>query len=104
MIADPAYFEACWKTGDDRRKCGGAFAHVFWPKETMALVREVGEEIVACAGLDGLNSNANEQVSRHARADAERWRVWLAAHEALCTHPAVFASSQHLLGVGRKPL
>lgn len=104
VLDDASYFEDCWKTGDDRKWCGDSFAHFFWPEEFVALIREAGVEIVECVGLEGVGSSFIEDVNRLARKHPERWQTWLAAHAELCTHPAVFASSQHLLVVGRKPL
>src|SRR5262245_16663048 len=96
VLEDGGHLEECWKAGDDRQWCGDYFAHFFWPEEIVALVRGAGVEVVECVGLEGLGSNYIEEVNRLARRQPERWRVWLAAHAALCTHPAVFAGSQHL--------
>lgn len=66
------------------------------------MVHQAGLSILARVGLEGLSSSYAEEVNGLARRHPERWRVWLAAHLELCIHPAVFASSQHLLVVGRK--
>jgi hypothetical protein len=70
----------------------------------VAFVCEAGVKILGCVRLEGLRTTYIEEVNRPARKHADGWRVWLAAHAALCTDPAVFAGSQHLLVVGRKPL
>lgn len=43
------------------------------------------------------------EISRLARRQPDGWLSWLAMHAALCTHPAVFATSQHMLVIARKP-
>lgn len=102
VLDDAGYFAECWQTGDDRRWCGDSFSHFFWPEEFIALIREAGLEIRDRVGLEGLGSGYQKEVNRLARHDPARWKVWLDAHAELCTHPAVFASSQHLLVIGRK--
>jgi hypothetical protein len=67
------------------------------------LVRGAGVEVVECVGLEGLGSHSIAEVGRLARRDPVAWRNWLEMHDALCTHPGVFATSQHMLVVGRMP-
>ncbi|HVC33896.1 MAG TPA: class I SAM-dependent methyltransferase [Chloroflexota bacterium] len=103
VLDDDRYFAECWQTGDDRQWCGNSFSHFFWPDEFVTLLREAGLEILDCVGLEGLSSNCLGEVNRLARHQPGRWQVWLDAHAELCTHPSVFASSEHLLIMGRKP-
>lgn len=83
--------------------CGTSFAHFFLPEEFQELARAGGIEIGACVGLEGLGSHSIAEINRLARRDPTAWANWLAAHYALCTHPAVFATSQHMLIVGQVP-
>jgi SAM-dependent methyltransferase len=100
-IAHETFAEAS-RTGDDRLWCGTSYAHFFLPEELVELVRAAGVEVVECVGLEGLGSHSIAEVKRLAR-DPVGWRNWLEMHAALCTHPAVFATSQHMLVVGRVP-
>jgi len=103
MIAATDVFREVWQTGDDRVWCGSAFAHFFLPEEFQDLLRASGVEIVECVGLEGLGSHSIAEINRLARDDSPAWENWLDAHHALCTHPGVFATSQHMLIVGRAP-
>lgn len=60
-----------------------------------------GLGIMECVGLEGLGSHSIAEVNRLARQSPDAWENWLEAHYGLCTHPAVFATSQHMLIVGR---
>jgi SAM-dependent methyltransferase len=101
-IAVTDKFGEAWRTGDDRLWCGTSFAHFFLPEELVELVEAAVVDVVECVGLEGLGSHSVAEINRLAR-DPVAWRNWLDAHEALCTHPAVFATSQHMLVVGRAP-
>ena len=96
-------FREAWQTGDDRVWCGSSYAHFFLPEEFRDLVDASGLDIVECVGLEGLGSHSIQEINRLARNDPDGWKNWLEAHAALCTHPGVFATSQHLLIVGRVP-
>lgn len=102
VLAHPSYFRKLWQTGDDVRWCGDAFAHFFRPEEFEALVGAGGLEVVARAGLEGFSSHAQPEINRLAREHPDWYEVWLELHERTCTDPHVFATSQHLLVVGRK--
>jgi SAM-dependent methyltransferase len=101
-IAATDLFREVWRTGDDRVWCGSSFAHFFLPEEFRALVGAAGVEVIECVGLEGLGSHSMEEINR-LRKHPTAWENWLEAHRALCTHPAVFATSQHMLIVGRAP-
>jgi SAM-dependent methyltransferase len=96
-------FRETWQNGDDRSWCGSSFAHYFLPEEFRDLVTASGLEIVVCVGLEGLGSHSIREINRLARKDPASWENWLEAHLAMCTHPGVFATSQHMLIVGRAP-
>jgi SAM-dependent methyltransferase len=104
FIALPDAFSEIWQTGDDRLWCGTSFAHFFMPEEFRDLVSAAGVEISACVGLEGLGSHSIAEINRLARQDPAAWKNWLEMHHALCTHPAVFATSQHMLIVGHTAL
>lgn len=104
MIAQTDAFRAIWQTGDDHFWCGTSFAHFFMPEEFRDLVSAAAVEIVACVGLEGLGSHSMAEINRLACNHPQAWENWLEAHRALCIHPAVFATSQHMLIVGRAPL
>jgi len=104
VIGATELFAECWRTGDDRVWCGTSYAHFFLPEELVDLVRAAGVEVVECVGLEGLGSHSIAEVGRLARRDPVAWRNWLEMHAALCTHPGVFATSQHMLIVGRAPV
>lgn len=103
-IAATDTFREAWQTGDDRLWCGSSFAHFFLPEGFRELASSGGVEIIECAGLEGLGSHSIAEINRLARSDPAAWENWLEAHDALCTHPAVFATSQHMLIVGRAPI
>jgi SAM-dependent methyltransferase len=94
-------FREAWQTGDDHLWCGSSFAHFFLPEEFRDLASAGGVEVLECVGLEGLGSHSVEEINRLARTQPTAWENWLEAHHALCTHPAVFATSQHMLIVGR---
>ena len=53
-------------------------------------------------GLEGVGFNIHKEINRLARHHPQAWENWLESHYQLCTHPAVFAISGHMLVVGRK--
>ena len=102
-IAATELFDEAWRTGDDRAWCGTSFAHFFLPEELDALMAQTSLQVVERVGLEGLGSPSSRAVNRLARRDPEAWANWLRAHDGLCTHPAVYATSGHMLFIARKP-
>lgn len=97
------HFREIWQDGDDYLWRGGtSYCHFFMSKELKELVTNSGVEILECVGLEGLGSNTRREINKLARGLPKAWRNWLEAHHELCTHPAVFATSGHMLVVGRK--
>jgi ubiquinone/menaquinone biosynthesis C-methylase UbiE len=92
-----------WREGDDHHWYGSSYAHFFLPEELLALCEAGGLEVVQTVGLEGLGSHTVAEINRLARRQPTGWQNWLEMHAALCTHPAVFATSQHMLVIGRKP-
>jgi SAM-dependent methyltransferase len=95
-------FIETWRDGDDHHWYGSSYAHFFLPEELLTLAQACGLEVVETIGLEGLGSHSVEEINRLARRQPAGWRNWLEMHAALCTHPAVFATSQHMLVIGRK--
>lgn len=96
-------FHATWRDGDDHHWWGTSYARFFMPEELVALCEASGLEVAETVGLEGLGSHAVAEINRLAHKQPTAWQNWLAMHAALCTHPAVFATSQHMLVIGRKP-
>jgi hypothetical protein len=95
-------FIETWRDGDDHHWCGSSYAHFFLPEELLALAQAGGLEIIETIGLEGLGSHSVAEINRLARRQTAGWRNWLDMHAVLCAHPAVFATSQHMLVIGRK--
>ncbi|MCL4508690.1 MAG: methyltransferase domain-containing protein [Chloroflexi bacterium] len=96
-------FTETWRDGDDHHWCGSSYAHFFLPEELLTLVKSGGLVVEEAVGLEGLGSHAMAEINRLARKRPTGWKTWLEMHAALCTHPSVFATSQHMLIIGRKP-
>lgn len=101
-IKDKEHFKRFWKEGDDYNFCRESYAHFFIPDELDELVSSQGEvEIIKRVGLEGLAHNC--QLSPNiGKKDKELWQNWLEMHEELCTRPAVYATSGHMLIVLKK--
>lgn len=97
------HFREIWNEGTDNIWCGGlSFCHFFLPEELDALVTKNGLKIQERVGLEGLASNMRREINAIARHRPTAWKNWLECHEALCTHPSVYATSGHMLVIGRK--
>lgn len=97
-----SHFKELWKNGEDNLWCGSSYCHFFLPDELKKIVEKGGAEIVEGVGLEGLGSHFRKEINRLARNRPVAWKNWLESHYRLCTHPAVFATSGHMLVVGKK--
>lgn len=90
-------FKELWREGECHIWHGGFYCHFFLPEELKQLFSsQTNAEILECVGLEGLAHNIRE-INKLARHSPKAWKNWLESHYALCTHPAVFATSQHML-------
>jgi len=103
-VLDPENYRRLWQDGDDVHFRGDAYCHFFLPEELEALVSKAGLDVVERVGLEGLGSHFWDAVNSLSEVDEAAWRGWLASHEHYCTHPAVYATSSHMLIVAKKPL
>lgn len=101
-IGDASFAET-WRDGDDHHWWGSSYAHFFLPEELVELCEAVGLEVLETVGLEGPGSHSMAEIGRLARRQPVGWQNWLAMRAALCANPAVFAASQHMLVIGRKP-
>ncbi len=101
-IKQTRHFREIWKNGDDNIWHGSSYCHFFMPEEFKTLVSESGLKILECVGLEGLGSNAKREINKLAKNWPKAWKNWIEAHWGLCSHSAVFATSGHMLIVGRK--
>ncbi len=95
-------FKEIWGKGDDDMWSGSSFHHFFLPEELEELFADKEIEILERVGLEGLSSLFPKEINKMARHSPKRWRNWLECHYALCVHPAVFATSLHIMIIGRK--
>ena len=97
------HFREIWRDGDDYLWQGGtSYSHFFIPEELKEIVSSNNLKILECIGLEGLGSNTQKEINKLARHFPRAWKNWLEAHYALCSHPAVFATSGHMLIIGKK--
>lgn len=101
-IEQTKHFKEMWQDGDDYLFRGTSYCHYFTPEELKKLISSNDLEILECVGLEGLGSSNRKEINRLARNFPKAWKNWLEAHYELCSHPAVFATSGHMLVVGRK--
>ena len=101
-IRQTEHFKELWKDGDDYLWAGGSYSHFFMPKELKEIVSNNNLKILECIGLEGLGSGNQKEINKLARHFPRAWKNWLEAHYALCSHPSVFATSGHMLIIGKK--
>jgi len=100
-LALTTHYENLWKNGDDDMWRGEHYCHFFLPDELSDLVESSGVEILDEVGLEGL-AHFKEDTQKVSKKLPQAWKNWLESHEVLCTNPSVFATSDHMLIVGRK--
>ena len=77
-------------------------AHFFRPGELRSLAEEAGLETVEMRALEGLSSNLPEATNALKDHNDGRWERWLEILEETSRDPAVVATSEHFLYVGRR--
>lgn len=77
--------------------------HFFRPEELRGLAEEAGLETVELRALEGLSSNFPEATNALKEHDDGRWERWLEILDRTRCEPAVVATSEHFLYVGRVP-
>jgi SAM-dependent methyltransferase len=100
-LVQTAHYENIWKKGDDDMWRGEYYCHFYLPEEITELIRNSGVEILETVGLEGL-AHFKEDTQNVSKNFPQGWKNWLDSHDILCTHPSVFATSGHMLVVGRK--
>ena len=96
--------EAALLHGDHAGLGGFPDAHFFRPQELQDLAERAGLETVELRACEGLSSNLGDATNALATFDDGRWERWLRVLEATRTDPAVVATSEHFLYVGRAPV
>lgn len=94
-------FKTMWEKGDDDN-FRGVYAHFFLPEELDELFNSNSIRIVERVGLEGLASGSKEGINELGRRSSKAWKNWLESHYSLCTNPAVFALSSHMMIIGQK--
>jgi SAM-dependent methyltransferase len=87
--------------GDHAYTGGFCDTHFFRPEELQALAEEAGLETVELCALEGLSSNLPEATNALLEHSDGRWERWLRVLDETSTDPAVIATSEHFLYVGR---
>lgn len=100
-IAMSTHFKRFVERGDDHMWRGKYYAHMFMPEELGQLFDKKGVKILNTVGLEGIASRSIAEIDKLAR-NPKAWKNWLTAHYKLCTHPAVTATSEHVLVICRK--
>lgn len=78
-------------------------AHFFRPEELRVLAEEAGLETIELRALEGLSSNLPEATNALKEHQDGRWEQWLQILDRTARDPAVAATSEHFLYVGRAP-
>ena len=100
-IALKEHFRNLWQKGEDDMWHGQSYCHFFTADEIRNLIKSSGVEVVECVGLEGL-AHDRKSVNASAKRFPGAWKNWLESHYQLCTEPSVFATSGHMLVIGRK--
>jgi len=95
------HFKLLLETGDYFGGYGFTASHFFLPEELRDLFTRPELELLEMVGLEGLSSHHRREVGQVAKNPA-RLQSWIDAHYATCTHPAVVATSEHMLVICRK--
>lgn len=102
-LALTTHFENLWKNGDDDMWRGEYYCHFFLPDELSYLIENSGVEVLEKVGLEGL-AHFHEDTQKVSKKFPQAWKNWLESHEVLCTYPSVYATSDHMLVIGKKKL
>ncbi len=66
------------------------------------MAEEAGLQTVEMRACEGLSANLDQETNALREHDDGRWETWLKVLDATQYDPAVVATSQHFLYVGRK--
>jgi len=95
------HFAALRETGHYMGENGFTACHFFDLEELRAAFEGKSVSVLEMVGLEGISSHHRKQLNAVAR-HPQRWAAWLETHYATCTHPAVVATSEHMMIVCRK--
>jgi len=95
------HFRELWQDGDDHLWLGYSYCHFFLPEEFERLLKRNDAFILEKIGLEGL-AHTKKEMTKLENHYPTAWKNWLEAHHKLCNHPAVFATSDHMLIIARK--
>ncbi len=95
------HFKQIRDTGDYPGGYGFTPCHFFLPEELRSDFESKPVEILDLAGLEGISSNHRKELNQLHKNEI-RWKIWMETHYMTCTHPAVVATSEHILIVCRK--
>lgn len=95
------HFQQIRETGDYFGGHGFTACHFYLPEELQREFTRDGLKVLELVGLEGISSHHERELNRLAKDD-KRYRIWLETHLQTCTHPAVVATSEHMLIVCRK--
>lgn len=95
------HFTQIRDTGDYSGGYGFTECHFFLPEELRAAFENKPVEIVEMAGLEGISSNHRKHLNQLHKNEV-RWNIWMETHYLTCTHPAIVATSEHMLIVAKK--
>ena len=77
--------------------------HFFKPEELQREAEAVGLQTVEMRACEGLSANFGDATNALPEHEDGRWEEWLRIWEATRHDPAVIATSEHFLYVGKKP-
>ena len=100
-LALTEHFERLWKDGDDDMWRKEYYCHFFLPDELTKIVESAGIKVIETVGLEGL-AHFKEDTENVSKNFPKAWKNWLAMHDKLSTDPSVYATSDHMLIVGKK--
>jgi 2-polyprenyl-3-methyl-5-hydroxy-6-metoxy-1,4-benzoquinol methylase len=95
------HFQQMRETGDYLGGHGFTACHFYLREELQQEFSREDLQILELVGLEGISSHHVKELDRLAK-DENRYHIWLETHLQTCTHPAVVATSVHMLIVCRK--
>lgn len=93
--------EALFSGGDHLYTGGYCDTHFYRPEELRAMAESAGMETVEMRACEGLSSNLREATNALAAAGGIAWERWVRLLDDTAQDPAVIATSEHFLYVGR---
>jgi len=87
--------------GDDNTWGGKGYFHYFMFNELEKLLTNKKLRIIESIGLEGLGSAIEEDINKLSK-NPRSWKNWIDSHYALCTHPSIVDTSNHILIVCKK--